>query len=188
MLTLACDPQYEDVVSQVRGWVLESPFIAFPKGFEPSFLKVFFGRLAGKLLPHMKLDNPIPPENVTRDPDVVQSLKDDKLLHGSGTLEGLAGLLDRTAALESPESKLSKNVKSLWLGCGTDDKGVSYDACKKWFERQTQLKDKEFKTYEGWSHQLHADLPDNRDVFSKDVADFILARLDGAKPAEGSKL
>jgi acylglycerol lipase len=188
VLTLACDPQYEDVISQIRGWVLESPFIAFPKGFEPSFLKVFFGRLAGKLLPHMKLANPIPPENVTRDPEVVQSLKDDKLLHGSGTLEGLAGLLDRTAALESPESKLSKNVKSLWLGCGTEDKGVSYDACKKWFERQTQLQDKEFKTYEGWSHQLHADLADNRDVFSKDVADFILARLDGGKSGDGSKL
>lgn len=188
VLTLASDPEYEDLMPQIRGLILESPFIAFPKGFEPSFLKVFFGRLAGKFLPNMKLDNPIPPENVTRDPEVIQSLTDDKLLHGKGTLEGLSGLLDRTARLGSGEAKLNKGVRAVWLGCGTEDKGVSYDACKKWFDEQTQLKDKEFKTYEGWYHQLHADSPDNRDVFLKDVADFVLARCDEGKPGDGSKL
>lgn len=188
VLTLASDSKYEDVIAQIRGWILESPFIAFPKGFEPSFLKVFFGRLAGKLLPHMKLANPIPPENVSRDPEVVQSIKDDKWLHGNGTLEGLSSLLDRTAQLESGEAKLSKSVKAVWIGCGTEDKGVSYQACKKWFEAQTQLQDKEFKTYDGWYHQLHADLPDNRDVFPKDVAGFILARCEGGRVGDGSKL
>ena len=188
VLTLASDPKYEDVIAQVRGWVLESPFIAFPKGFEPSFVKVFLGRLAGKLLPHITLSNAPPPENVSRDPAVIQSLKDDKLLHGKGTLEGLAALLDRTASLDSGEAKLSKGVKSLWLGCGTEDKGVSYEACKKWFDAQVQLQDKEFKTYDGWSHQLHADLPDNGEIFAKDVADFILARCDGGKAGDGSKL
>lgn len=135
----------------------------------------------------MKLFNPVPPENVSRDPEVIQSIKDDKLLHGTGTLEGLAGMLDRTGLLGSGKAKLSKGVQAVWLGCGTEDKGVSYDACKKWFEEQTQLQDKEFKIYEGWSHQLHADLSDNRDVFAKDVADFILARCEG-KGGDGSKL
>lgn len=188
VLTLASDPTYEDVITQVRGWILESPFINFPKGFEPSSAKVFFGRLAGKILPNMRIGNPIPPENVTRDPAVIKSIKEDKLLHGLGSLEGLSGLLDRAAALHSGEVKLSKNVKSLWLGCGTADKGVSYDACKTWFEKQTQLEDKEFKTYDGWSHQLHADLADNGDIFAKDVSDFILARLEAGKQGDGSKL
>jgi acylglycerol lipase len=187
VLTLASDPAYEDLIPQIRGWVLESPFIGFAKEVEPSFLKVFFGRLAGKLLPTMKLANPIPPENVTRDPEVVRSLTDDKLLHGMGTLEGLSALLDRTARLGGGDAKLSKGVRAVWLGCGTEDKGVSYDACKKWFGEQTQLQDKEFKSYDGWSHQLHADLADNRDVFSKDVADFILARC-GEERGEASKL
>ena len=140
------------------------------------------------MLPHMKLSNPLPPENVTRDPEVVRSIKDDKLLHGTGTLEGLSALLDRTAKLESGEAKLSKNVKAVWIGCGTEDKGVSYHACKNWFEAQTQLQDKEFKTYEGWYHQLHADLPDNREEFAKDVTEFILARCDGGRVGDGSKL
>jgi acylglycerol lipase len=188
VLTLASDAKYEDVISQVRGWILESPFIAFSKGFEPSSLKVFLGRMAGKLLPHMKLANAPPPEKVSRDPEVVQSIKDDKLLHGNGTLEGLSSLLDRTALLGSGAAKLSKGVKSLWLGCGTEDKAVSYEACKMWFDAQAQLQDKEFKTYDGWYHQLHADLPDNRDVFAKDVTDFILARCEESKVGDGPKL
>ena len=67
------------------------------------------------------------------------------------------------------------------------DKGTSYEASKKWFEQQSTVKDKEFKTYEGWFHQLHADLPDDREVFAKDVGDWILARC-GDVSAAVSKL
>lgn len=187
VITLASDPAYEELIAQIRGWVLESPFIAFPKGFEPHFLTVFFGRLAGRFLPHRQMYNPIPAENVTQDPDVIKSINEDKLLHGTGTLEGLAGMLDRTALMGGGKTMLSKSVSSLWLGHGTKDKGTSYEASKKWFDEQIGVEDKEFKTYEGWAHQLHADRPDNRGVFSKDVGDYILARCDGAK-GDGSKL
>jgi acylglycerol lipase len=176
-LTLASDPLYTDLMKDIRGWVLESPFIDFPKGQEPNFITVFAGRLVGKILPHKQRWSGLPPENLTRDPAVVKSLKEDKLDHDIGTYEGLAGMLDRTIALHEGKTKLNKGVKSLWLGHGTDDKGTSYPASKTWFERQTELEDKTFKTYEGWSHQLHADLPDNRAVFAKDVADWILSRL-----------
>ncbi|KAE8440883.1 hypothetical protein EG329_006350 [Mollisiaceae sp. DMI_Dod_QoI] len=176
-LTLASDPQYADLMKDIRGWLLEAPFIAFPKGFEPSPVTVFFGRLAGRLLPHMHRYSPLPPENLTRDPEVVQSLKDDKLCHDTGTLEGLAGMLDRTEHLNKGTAKLNPGVKSIWLGHGTDDKGTSYEESKKWFDRQTQVEDKEFKSYEGWYHQLHADLPQDRAIFAKDVGDWILARI-----------
>ncbi|CZR68927.1 probable YJU3 Serine protease, localizes to lipid particles [Phialocephala subalpina] len=177
-IILASDPQYADLTKEIRGWLLEAPFIAFPKGFEPSSVTVFFGRLAGKLLPHMKRYSPLPPENLTRDPEVVQSLKDDKLCHDTGTLEGLSGLLDRTEQLNKGIAKLNPGIKSIWLGHGTEDKGTSYEEAKKWLDRQTQVEDKEFKSYEGWYHQLHADLPQDRPVFAKDVGDWILARVD----------
>jgi acylglycerol lipase len=187
-IMLASDPQYKDLMKDIRGWVLESPFIAFPKGFEPGFLKMFFGRLAGKVLPYMGMKNIIPPENVTRDPAVIESIKNDKLIHNYGTLEGLAGMLDRTELLGSGKAKLNEGVRSIWLGHGTDDKGTSYEASRKWFDDQTQVQDKEFKTYEGWFHQLHADKPDNRGVFAKDVADWILGRSGEETRGDGSKL
>jgi hypothetical protein len=39
------------------------------------------------------------------------------------------------------------------------------------------------KTYEGWSHTLHCDLPDNRHIFANDSADWILARVGQAGEA-----
>ncbi|TEY77701.1 hypothetical protein BOTCAL_0052g00400 [Botryotinia calthae] len=190
VVTLASDPQYAELMNSIRGFILESPFIAFPKGFEPSFLTVFFGRLAGKVLPHKQMVNRLPPENLTRDPEVIKSMNEDTLLHNTGTLEGLAGMLDRTAAMNQGKTKLNPGVKSLWLGHGTVDKGTSFEGSEKWFNEQTSLEDKEFKRYEGWFHQLHADLPDNREVFAKDVGDWILARCDGeeASKAAQSKL
>ncbi len=48
-------------------------------------------------------------------------------------------------------------MRSLWLGHGTVDFGTSYEASRAWFNAQTGLEDKTFKTYEGWYHQLHAE-------------------------------
>ncbi|EPE32798.1 alpha/beta-Hydrolase [Glarea lozoyensis ATCC 20868] len=190
VLMLASDPAYEDVTAGVRGWILESPFIGFPKGFEPGSVTVFFGRLAGRLFPHLARQSALPPQNLTRDPKVVESLKEDTLIHDYGTLEGLAGMLDRTAALNEGRTRLNKGVRSIWCGHGTEDKGTSYEASKAWVARQTQIQDKEFKSYEGWSHQLHADLPENTHIFAKDVGDWIMARLgpDDAQLKPASRL
>ncbi|CCU80195.1 unnamed protein product [Blumeria hordei] len=177
-LTLASNPKYADLVGQIRGWILESPFIAFPKGHEPSAITVFFGRLARPILPRKQLQSALPAENLTRDPEVVHSLKTDALLHGLGTLEGLSGMIDRTNDLSSGKLKLNKTVKGIWLGHGTIDKATCYEGSKNWFNSQCQdINDKEFKSYDGWYHQLHADLPEDRPVFAKDVGDWIMKRV-----------
>lgn len=181
VITLASDPQYADLMESIRGWILEAPYIALSKGYEINPLTIFFGRLAGKLLPLRQMVNKLPPENLTRDPEVIKSINEDTLMHNTGTLEGLAGMLDRTTLIGSGKTKLNPGVKSLWLGHGTEDKGTSFPASEKWFNEQTAVKDKEFKRYEGWYHQLHADLPDTREIFAKDVGDWILARCDGRK-------
>lgn len=97
-------------------------------------------------------------------------------------------MLDRTAALGEGRAKLNKGVKSLWISHGTEDKGTSCEASKKWFNEQTQVQDKELKIYESWYHQLHADLPDNRGEFAKDVGDWILARSGAEESQPQSKL
>ncbi|TDZ28341.1 putative monoglyceride lipase [Colletotrichum spinosum] len=180
VLALASDPQYDELVRQVRGWLLESPFIAFTPGEEPSFLKVFFGKLASRLLPSKQLVNEIPAENLTRDTAAQQSIKDDKLMHMTGTLEGLAGMLERTDALAKGKLSLSSHVQSLWLGHGTEDKTTCFNASKKWLGAQS-IQDSTHKPYEGAYHQLHADLC--KDEFFKDVGDWILERSsEPAKP------
>ncbi|OHE92403.1 hydrolase [Colletotrichum orchidophilum] len=185
VLALASNPQYHDLVAQVRGWLLESPFIAFTPGEEPSFLKVFFGKLASKVLPKQQLVNDIPAENLTRDPAAQQSIRDDDLMHNTGTLEGLAGMLERTDQLAQNKLKLSKNVKSLWLGHGTEDKTTCFNASKKWLGAQS-IDDGHHKPYEGAYHQLHADLC--KDEFFKDVGNWILERAGEPAAKPESKL
>lgn len=188
IIMLASDPLYADLTSQIRGWMLESPFVDFTPDSKPAALKIYLGRLVGKLLPHKQMLNPLLPEKLTRDPEVVKSLYTDELLHGTATLEGASGMLDRTMAINTGKTKLNKGVKSIWLGHGTADQGTCYNASKKWFDQQVDVEDKEFKTYEGWFHQLHADTPETRVIYTKDVADWILARVgEELKPVE-SKL
>lgn len=187
VLTLASMPQYEEIISQVDGWLLESPFIAFPKGFEPNSVEVFLGKIAARVVPSFQRYSGLPAENLTRDKEVVESLEKDELVHGYGTLSGLSGMLDRTAALGDGTRTISPSVKRLWLAHGTEDKGTSYEASKNWFEQAGEKPGWTFKIYEGWSHQLHADLPETRPVFQKDVADWIMAQVEDLKTSS-SKL
>ncbi|KAH8661298.1 Alpha/Beta hydrolase protein [Ilyonectria robusta] len=173
VLTLAGDPQYEGVVSQVRGWLLEAPFVGFAPQENPSSLKIAAGRLAGRLLPRFQLRHVIPADNITRDKEVAKGMTDDPLCHDTGTLEGLASLLDRTAALAAGNVTLGKQVRGLWLGHGDNDKTCSYDVAIKFAEQQA-IEDKTIKTYKGGYHALHVDLV--KAEFTKDVVDWILER------------
>ncbi|KAL7942987.1 Alpha/Beta hydrolase protein [Trichoderma barbatum] len=173
VLTLAGDAQHKKLVAQIRGWILEAPFIGFSKGEEPSAIKVVLGRLVGRLLPRQQLKHVVPPEHLSRDQAVVESIKNDELCHNTGTLEGLASLLDRTSSLSSGGVKLGTDVQSLLLTHGTNDMTCSYDAAVK-FVKDQPVEDKETKSYEGAYHQLHAD--HCKDEFTKDVIDWIMKR------------
>lgn len=172
--TLMGDPAYAGLLSQVRGWILESPFIGFSPGEEPGFLKVAIGRLVGRLLPRHQLRHEVPAEHLTRDTAWNESVRNDPLCHQTGTLEGLASLLDRTAILSSGTIQVDKAVRSIWLAHGTDDKTCNYDNAMAWLDRQTGVKDKTGKGYEGAYHQLHAD--HCKEEFAADLADWILKR------------
>ncbi|KAI0407336.1 alpha/beta hydrolase [Xylaria palmicola] len=175
VLTLASTPEYEDLIAQVRGWVLESPFVGFSPEIQPSWLVVAAGRMAAHVVPHFKLHRPIPPEDVTRDPDVQASIRADDLMHDYGTLEGLANMLDRTDGLASGKLVPSRAVRSLFMVHGTADKATSFDKSKAWFERNhSAIPDARFKAFEGFAHQLHAD--PGKEEFYEDVASWILER------------
>ncbi|KAI1746363.1 alpha/beta hydrolase [Xylaria scruposa] len=185
VLTLASTPQYEDLIAQIRGWILESPFVGFAPELQPSWLLVASGRLASHVMPHFKMYRPIPPEDITRDVEVQESIRNDELMHDYGTLEGLAGMLDRTGDLSSGKLVPSKNVKSLFMVHGTADKSTSFDKSKEWFERnKDKIPDARFKAFEGFAHQLHAD--PGKEEFYEDVSAWILERAGGSGDGDGA--
>lgn len=169
-----------EVVQHVRGWMLESPFFGFPAGEEPSALKISLGRLAGRFLPTFQLKHKIPTEYLSRDKEIVAALKEDKLCHDTGTLEGFAGLLDRVNDIMQGRVKPGPAVKSVWLGHGDADRCTSFEASKKWFDNSaTDVPDRTFRNYEGWVHQLHGEPQADRQVFFREFADWILERSGG---------
>ncbi|KAG6003074.1 hypothetical protein E4U21_002406 [Claviceps maximensis] len=174
ILMLAGDPQYSDLVSQVRGWILECPFVGFPTGEEPSSIKVWVGRWIGRLLPRQQLKHVVPPEYLSRDEAVVRAVREDPLCHNTGTLEGLASLLDRTALLSSGSFTLGKHVRSILLAHGTKDQACSYNAAVTFLQNQYNVIDKTTKLYDGAYHQLHADFC--KDVFQDDIIHWISER------------
>ncbi|KAF2093655.1 alpha/beta-hydrolase [Rhizodiscina lignyota] len=168
---------------QIRGYLLEAPFVALHPKSRPNPVTVVVGRLAGKLLPHYHMYNPLDYSVISRDKEIQQAVKEDTLCHDTGTLEGLAGMLDRAADLESGKVKVGKDAGEggktrIWISHGTQDKVCSFEATKNLYESlDPAIEDKEFKVYDGWYHMLHRDLPEDRVKYADDVAKWILARL-----------
>ncbi len=186
--------------------MLEAPFLGFAPELQPHWLTVAGGRLASHVVPHFRLVRAVPPEDVSRDPAVRRSLAADPLAHNTGTLEGLAGMLDRAAALSSSSSSSAAAaggggsgggvaalgprpggpLRSLLLAHGTADRVTSFESARAWFDRPetaAAIPDRTFVPYEGMYHQLHADY--GKETFYKDVADWILERAGGGGNGSG---
>ncbi|KAL1961522.1 hypothetical protein VTN77DRAFT_1643 [Rasamsonia byssochlamydoides] len=170
----------QDTVT-LAGVLAFSPLIALHPSSRPLAITVVLGRLAAKLLPHFHLRNQLAPKLLCRDEQVCADYSADPLCHETGTLEGLAGLLDRAAWLEklsessSPSyTAVEETIPPIWIGHGTDDKITSFDATKRFVE-VLSIRDKAFKAYEGAYHKLHAE-PNVKEQLAKDIADWILER------------
>lgn len=163
-----------DMRSQIRGYVAESPYLTLHTSAQPRRMIAIAGRLAAKVLPKRQMVQKLQPRWLCRDPAVCKKWEDDELCHDTGTLEGLAGMMDRGAELNC-DRIVVEDEKSFWIGHGSGDRVTSFESSKQWFGR-LKAKDKEFKEYPGWFHKLHAEPGEDKITFANDVAGWILAR------------
>ena len=168
------------VVSQIRGFLVESPFIALNSASRPWRMTVVMGRFAGKVLPKRQMVQKLDAKKVSRDPEVIKEFEADPLNHDTGTLEGLAGMLDRAHNLETGlvilgEGRGEGGLTRLWVSHGTADGICDYTACRKWFDG-VRCKDKEMRVYEGAYHVLHKEPGEEKIRFAQEVSKWILDR------------
>jgi len=147
-----------DVVSKIRGFLTEAPFLSLHKETKPSVITILVGRFVGKLFPHRQMMFPLDEKLLSRDPQVQKDFVEDKLCHDTGTLEGLAGNLDRSNILDSGkllvgEGKGEGGKTRVWLSHGTEDGVCDYKSTERLYDRMKDVKDKELKLYKGWYHK-----------------------------------
>ncbi len=117
-----------EILSHIRGFLLDAPLIEMVS--KPWKATVVLGKLAGRIMPHATMMQKLDPSAMSRDPAVCNAWKDDPLCHDTGTLEGLAGLLDRSAAIAEGRTVLREGIgyggkTSLWLGHGMSKEGFN---------------------------------------------------------------
>ena len=169
---------------QITGLLVEAPFIALDPSAQPYRLTVTLGKLAAKFLPSRQMLQKLDPKHVSRSPKVQQEWDDDELCHDTGTLGGMAGMLQRAADLVSlSEGKampgLTKRLGCpVWFGHGDGDKVTSHSASKKLCDvLEVEGGDKTFKTYPGAYHKLHAEPDGVGEEFARDVGEWIVKHV-----------
>jgi acylglycerol lipase len=183
MMTEAPRPvAYGVPMGNIRGLLLEAPFIALHPESQPNAFTFWALKLGARVAPLRQMLQKLNSRYMSRDPQVRKDWEEDKLCHNTGTLGGMAGMLQRAAELTAlGEGKAVGGLKldpgcPVWLGHGSADCVTSYDGSKRLFEK-LKVEDKTFKTYEGAYHKLHAEPEGVKEEFVKDVGEWILAHL-----------
>jgi len=176
-----------EVLRKFRGFIAEAPFVALHPSTRPWKSTVVLGRLAGKLLPHMHMVNKLDPKLLSRDPEIAKQFKADPLCHETGTLEGLAGMLDRAAALENGDVVVKEGMGEggktrILVLHGTADGICDFQATKKMYDRLSGIQDREMRVFEGGYHVLHAEPGEDGRRFKGDLVKWI---MDRSGPLEG---
>ncbi|KAL8671998.1 MAG: hypothetical protein Q9168_003534 [Polycauliona sp. 1 TL-2023] len=173
--------------AQVVGYLCESPLIAIHEDTQPSRIVVVVGRLAARVVPRRQLVQRIDCSYLSRDKSVCVDFENDDLCHDTGTLEGLAGMLQRAEDLERGRVSFndSESIK-LWVGHGTEDRVTSFKATER-FMNGLKITDKTFRVYDGYYHRLHAEPGEDKVTFTRDVADWILARSGETASMDGNE-
>ena len=95
----------------------------------------------------------IEPKFLCRDAALYAEFEADELCHDTGTLQGLADMLQRTEDLDRgrfPTGDLEGC--RLWVGHGTEDRVTSFLATARFMEK-LPIRDKTFRVYDGHYHK-----------------------------------
>ena len=146
----------DQLLKQVRGTVASAPLIALHPSTRPFSISVLLGRLAAWVMPNFQLVNHLDKSFLSHDDKMNQAYVDDPLNHDTGTLEGMAGMLDRAADLDSgkillQDGKHQGGQTRVVVLHGDGDQGNEFDASKRFVER-IPVKDKEFFAMPGLYH------------------------------------
>ena len=156
----------------VRGVVLASPY--FRRKLHVPLLKIFAGKLVGRLLPSLPMKNELKPEQLTRDVRIQNATRTDPLYQQIATPRWFN---ESNAAQETVLRRATEFVTPFLLLFGAADSIADPAGGRDFFEHATS-KDKQHKQYDGLLHELFHE--PERDVVFRDVVGWLDERARGA--------
>jgi len=174
-----------------RGVLSQSTFIKLCD--PPSKVTMFFLSLVYKLIPNVKIHNPILVSMVlfsrliiqgtyiSRDPELAKRYDEDPLIHGTGTVLAVYTMITEFEGLLAHPPHI---IYPLLVQAGTSDKLTSFQAAKEVYDKMPPgHPDREFKAWEGYYHELHNEPLDERNASIAYLENWILARCkDSGEP------
>ncbi|NJB85338.1 alpha-beta hydrolase superfamily lysophospholipase [Lewinella marina] len=156
----------------IRGAIVASPHIA--EAFRPNPLVVAIGKLMRRLSPTFSLHNQLDPQDLSRDPAVVEDFRNDPHNHDRLSSQTGIDMLERAAFLQQYAGGLP--VPTLLLH-GTGDRVTSHAATADFARRNPEHVT--FHSFPGAYHELHHE-PD-REKFHFLVLGWLNRHIKGTK-------
>ena len=157
-----------DKPDAVRGVVFSAPYFRLKLAVSP--LKIWAGKLIGKLLPALPMKNELHAEILTRDVAIQQATKADPLYQQIATPRWFT---ESSAAQETVLRRATEFTTPFLVLTGDADGIADHLAGKEFFEAAT-AKDKGFKSYPGLLHEIFHE--PERDLVFKDLINWLAER------------
>lgn len=120
-------------------------------------------KILSKIVPSLHIKSPLPPEFISRDPDVVKAYVEDPLVYNVITPR-LAHEMNRYVVIGAQNAPKIQMPVLIQLG----SKDTAFSGQRELFER-VGAKDKTFKRYEGLRHEVYNELAADRKVVLADL-------------------
>ncbi|KAG0227365.1 Alpha/Beta hydrolase protein [Mortierella sp. GBAus27b] len=147
--------------TKLSGLIASAPLVLASAPTRPNDLTVSFAGAVSKVAPSLKIPVNLSSKYISRDPKEVTKYNADPLVHGYGTTKGLFDMLSNGKLLLTTRYKDITSDVPLLICHGTADGLTDPKASKEFFDK-IQVKDKEYKVYEGFFHELHNEPEEDR--------------------------
>lgn len=167
--------------TKLAGLIASAPLVLASGPTRPNGLTISFAGAVSKVAPSLKIPTNLSSKFISRDAKQVAKYNDDPLVHGYGTTKGLFDMLTNGKALLTSRYQEITATVPLLICHGTADGLTDFQASKDFFDK-CQVKDKEYKVYKDFYHELHNEPEDDR----KEVIDFYVQWIKARLPAAPS--
>ncbi|KAF9301267.1 hypothetical protein BGZ74_006919 [Mortierella antarctica] len=164
--------------TKLAGLIASAPLVLASGPTRPNGLTISFAGAVSKVAPSLKIPTNLSSKFISRDAKQVAKYNDDPLVHGYGTTKGLFDMLTNGKALLTSRYQEITATVPLLICHGTADGLTDFQASKDFFDK-CQVKDKEYKVYKDFYHELHNEPEDDR----KEVIDFYVQWIKARLPA-----